>query len=83
MLPNNHDGCKLQCNYSIVLATFTTFAISTPMATHTVFKVTNTLLPVLRPDSIGRVLMAAVAGVFAVVIFYVASIAFHVVIRVE
>lgn len=57
--------------------------ISAAMAFNAVLEVPNTLFDVLAPDLLGRVLMAAVTGIAAVVVTYVTRGASHVVITIQ
>lgn len=57
--------------------------IRAAMAFDAVLEIADAFFDVLAPDLLGRVLMAAIAGIAAVVVAFVASHAFHVVIPVE
>ena len=59
---------------SVVIPTlFTSLAIGAAVATHTVIQITDTLIRVLAQNVGHRVLVAAVAGVAAVVVVHMAG----------
>jgi len=53
------------------------------VAFDTVLEVADTFLDVFAPDLFGRVLMAAIAGVAAVVVAHMAGRAFHVMVTIQ
>ena len=65
------------------LATLATLAIGSAVAAYTVIQIADALVAVLTQNVLHRVLMAAVAGVAAVIIVDVASDALRVVVFVQ
>jgi hypothetical protein len=65
------------------LALVVAFPIGTAVALHTVVEVANAFISVLTQDVLHCVLMAAIAGVTAVVVVDMAGCAFHVVVLVQ
>ncbi len=70
-------------SFTLVTPAFDVVFIAAAVALHTIGKFANALLHVLPANVVGRVFMAAVAGVAAVVIAHVASYATGIVVTVQ